>query len=147
MLRSTTVALVKISVLAFYWRIFNHSSIRLPIWILTVIVISWLIARVDCLDSWTTTMVLTCQIDFDSLSRVYPVTRILGQECQGKVSSKRPSLLLCNGLRTLCRQCVTSAPSTAVYPTTEYHPSSEDYPWGYIHPWWLVRNHGPYLSS
>jgi hypothetical protein len=43
---SLTLAFVKLSVLAFYWRIFQFTSIRLPIKIMATVVISWLIARV-----------------------------------------------------------------------------------------------------
>lgn len=37
---------MKLSLLAFYWRIFNIASIRWPIRILIVAVIAWLFARV-----------------------------------------------------------------------------------------------------
>ena len=43
---STTVTFVKISILSFYWRLFNMSSIRLPIRLLGVLTMLWLIARV-----------------------------------------------------------------------------------------------------
>lgn len=42
---STGTAFMKLSLLAFYWRIFNIASIRWPIRILFVAVIAWLVAR------------------------------------------------------------------------------------------------------
>ncbi|KAL9601751.1 MAG: hypothetical protein Q9179_002774 [Wetmoreana sp. 5 TL-2023] len=43
---STGTAFMKLSLLAFYWRIFNVASIRRPIKILVAAVIAWLFARV-----------------------------------------------------------------------------------------------------
>jgi len=44
---ATTISMTKLSILAFYWRIFNsQKSIRLPIYVLTLVVICWNIAVV-----------------------------------------------------------------------------------------------------
>ena len=42
-----TITFVKYSILAFYWRLFNVSTIRLPIYILTAITTGWGIACVS----------------------------------------------------------------------------------------------------
>lgn len=41
------LATVKWSILAFYWRIFSQTSIRIPIWILSAAVVCWAIAVVS----------------------------------------------------------------------------------------------------
>lgn len=46
LLYSFAIAFAKLSILAFYWRIFNVPSIQLPIRIMVCVVISWLITRV-----------------------------------------------------------------------------------------------------
>lgn len=46
---STATVFMKLSILAFYWRIFNVASIRWPIRVLAACVISWLVARVGCI--------------------------------------------------------------------------------------------------
>ena len=43
---STATVFVKLSLLAFYRRVFNVQSIRWPIWIMVTCVLSWLVARV-----------------------------------------------------------------------------------------------------
>jgi flagellar biosynthesis protein FliR len=43
---SFVTAFAKISVLSFFWRIFQRSSIRLPIKIMASLVVAWLLARV-----------------------------------------------------------------------------------------------------
>ena len=43
---STATVFVKLSLLAFYRRIFNVPNIRWPVWIMVTCVLSWLIARV-----------------------------------------------------------------------------------------------------
>lgn len=45
------IAFVKLSILAFYWRIFNIPSIKLPIKIVAVAVVCWLFARVSGLSA------------------------------------------------------------------------------------------------
>ena len=47
LLYSIATALVKLSILFFYWRIFNRSGIRWPIRIVGGFVCCWLLARVS----------------------------------------------------------------------------------------------------
>src|SRR2546423_6772497 len=42
-----TISIVKYSILALYWRIFQYTSIRIPIWTMTGIVTCWGIACVS----------------------------------------------------------------------------------------------------
>ena len=46
LLYATTTSFVKLSLLAFYRRVFQVPSIRWPIWIMVACVVSWLVARV-----------------------------------------------------------------------------------------------------
>lgn len=48
---STTVFCAKLAILAFYWRIFNVTSIRWPIRILVVVIVCCFISRVMLLPS------------------------------------------------------------------------------------------------
>lgn len=47
---ATSLAFVKYSILAFYWRMFKTSSIKIPIIVLFVLSMIWLIIRVSL---WT----------------------------------------------------------------------------------------------
>ena len=76
----------KLSFLAFYWRVFRVSSIKLPIKIMATIVIVWSVVRVSISCSLLSVVIwtepLTGRGDYMSL---YPGSRLLGQVHTGNL--------------------------------------------------------------
>jgi hypothetical protein len=94
LLYSFALTATKLAILACYWRIFNVTSIKLPIKGLVTLVIGWLIVRVSASCSSSLASIETNTfLDCSNCASLQPSSRLLGQVHIRELHHRRSNIL------------------------------------------------------